>query len=184
MFFITYTAVSYSRLTYHSCNTPPHSIPPCPCPLSSLAGVPRQHRGEIWKFLSEQYLLRQTVPSRPPANHTPYKELLKQLTSQQHAILIDLGNLDTHAHSPAHIFFRCLVMKLFCYMEKTLNHEGMYSPPCAHTDSFSSHECMFWCLSHMYIHITKTFNMRRYKTNLNWSLLRSEWIFIHNCYWR
>lgn len=58
----------------------------------SLSGVPRQHRGEIWKFLSEQYLLRQQVPSaKPPNNDVPYKELLKQLTSQQHAILIDLG---------------------------------------------------------------------------------------------
>lgn len=58
----------------------------------SVSGVPRQHRGEIWKFLSEQYLLRQEVPSaKPPNNDTPYKELLKQLTSQQHAILIDLG---------------------------------------------------------------------------------------------
>uniref|UniRef100_A0A3Q4AX97 Rab-GAP TBC domain-containing protein n=1 Tax=Mola mola TaxID=94237 RepID=A0A3Q4AX97_MOLML len=60
----------------------PH-LTPHTHPLPSLAGVPKQHRGEIWKFLSEQYLLRQTVPSRPPANHTPYKELLKQLTSQQ-----------------------------------------------------------------------------------------------------
>lgn len=58
----------------------------------SLSGVPRQHRGEIWKFLSEQYLLRKEVPSTKPHNNdTPYKELLKQLTSQQHAILIDLG---------------------------------------------------------------------------------------------
>ncbi|XP_034713870.1 TBC1 domain family member 1 isoform X2 [Etheostoma cragini] len=64
-------------------------------------GVPRQHRGEIWKFLSEQYLLRQTVPSRPPTNHTPYKELLKQLTSQQHAILIDLGRT-----FPTHPYFQ------------------------------------------------------------------------------
>lgn len=64
-------------------------------------GVPRQHRGEIWKFLSEQYLLRQTVPSRPPSNHTPYKELLKQLTSQQHAILIDLGRT-----FPTHPYFQ------------------------------------------------------------------------------
>ncbi|XP_076021583.1 TBC1 domain family member 1 isoform X2 [Genypterus blacodes] len=64
-------------------------------------GVPRQHRGEIWKFLSEQYLLRQTVPCRPPANHTPYKELLKQLTSQQHAILIDLGRT-----FPTHPYFQ------------------------------------------------------------------------------
>uniref|UniRef100_A0A665WHQ0 TBC1 domain family member 4 n=1 Tax=Echeneis naucrates TaxID=173247 RepID=A0A665WHQ0_ECHNA len=67
-------------------------------------GVPRQHRGEIWKFLSEQYLLRQTIPSRPPANHTPYKELLKQLTSQQHAILIDLGRtFPTHPYFQAQL---------------------------------------------------------------------------------
>lgn len=67
-------------------------------------GVPRQHRGEIWKFLSEQYLLRQAVPSRPPANHTPYKELLKQLTSQQHAILIDLGRtFPTHPYFQAQL---------------------------------------------------------------------------------
>uniref|UniRef100_A0A8D3AGR8 TBC1 domain family member 4 n=1 Tax=Scophthalmus maximus TaxID=52904 RepID=A0A8D3AGR8_SCOMX len=67
-------------------------------------GVPRQHRGEIWKFLSEQYLLRQTVPSRPPTNHTPYKELLKQLTSQQHAILIDLGRtFPTHPYFQAQL---------------------------------------------------------------------------------
>uniref|UniRef100_A0A3P9NLI0 TBC1 domain family member 1 n=1 Tax=Poecilia reticulata TaxID=8081 RepID=A0A3P9NLI0_POERE len=67
-------------------------------------GVPRQHRGEIWKFLSEQYVLRQTVPSRPPSNHTPYKELLKQLTSQQHAILIDLGRtFPTHPYFQAQL---------------------------------------------------------------------------------
>ncbi|XP_041640870.1 TBC1 domain family member 1 isoform X2 [Cheilinus undulatus] len=67
-------------------------------------GVPRQHRGEIWKFLSEQYLLRQTVPSRPPTNHMPYKELLKQLTSQQHAILIDLGRtFPTHPYFQAQL---------------------------------------------------------------------------------
>ncbi|KAM8880109.1 TBC1 domain family member 1 isoform 2-T3 [Spinachia spinachia] len=64
-------------------------------------GVPRQHRGEIWKLLSEQYLLRKTVPSRPPTNPTPYKELLKQLTTQQHAILIDLGRT-----FPTHPYFQ------------------------------------------------------------------------------
>lgn len=76
-------------MVYYICSNLSHPCPPC---LSSPAGVPRQHRGEIWKFLSEQYLLKQAVPSRPPAVDTPYKELLKQLTSQQHAILIDLGN--------------------------------------------------------------------------------------------
>ncbi|XP_068176988.1 TBC1 domain family member 1 isoform X2 [Antennarius striatus] len=64
-------------------------------------GVPRQHRGEIWKLLSEQYLLKQTVPSRPPTSHTPYKELLKQLTTHQHAILIDLGRT-----FPTHPYFQ------------------------------------------------------------------------------
>ncbi|KAL1023996.1 hypothetical protein UPYG_G00050040 [Umbra pygmaea] len=67
-------------------------------------GVPRQYRGEVWKFLSEQYLLSQTVPSRPPANNMPYKELLKQLTSQQHAILIDLGRtFPTHPYFQAQL---------------------------------------------------------------------------------
>uniref|UniRef100_A0A6Q2XRW9 TBC1 domain family member 4 n=1 Tax=Esox lucius TaxID=8010 RepID=A0A6Q2XRW9_ESOLU len=67
-------------------------------------GVPRQFRGEVWKFLSEQYLLSQTVPSRTPANNTPYKELLKQLTSQQHAILIDLGRtFPTHPYFQAQL---------------------------------------------------------------------------------
>ncbi|KAL7856208.1 hypothetical protein AOLI_G00198120 [Acnodon oligacanthus] len=68
-------------------------------------GVPRQHRGEIWKFLSEQYLLRQPVlTNKPPNNDTPYKELLKQLTSQQHAILIDLGRtFPTHPYFSAQL---------------------------------------------------------------------------------
>ncbi|XP_056626884.1 TBC1 domain family member 1 isoform X2 [Triplophysa dalaica] len=68
-------------------------------------GVPRQHRGEIWKLLSEQYLLRQEVPSpKPPNNITPYKDLLKQLTSQQHAILIDLGRtFPTHPYFSAQL---------------------------------------------------------------------------------
>ncbi|XP_026990737.2 TBC1 domain family member 1 isoform X3 [Tachysurus fulvidraco] len=68
-------------------------------------GVPRQHRGEIWKFLSEQYLLRQQVPSaKSPNKDVPYKELLKQLTSQQHAILIDLGRtFPTHPYFSAQL---------------------------------------------------------------------------------
>lgn len=57
---------------------------------SPFEGVPRHHRGEIWKFLAEQFHLKRQLPSKQPKD-TPYKELLKQLTSQQHAILIDLG---------------------------------------------------------------------------------------------
>ncbi|XP_077061080.1 TBC1 domain family member 1 isoform X2 [Siphateles boraxobius] len=68
-------------------------------------GVPRQHRGEIWKLLSEQYLLRKEGPcAKPPNNNAPYKELLKQLTSQQHAILIDLGRtFPTHPYFSAQL---------------------------------------------------------------------------------
>ncbi|XP_054996292.1 TBC1 domain family member 1 isoform X2 [Sorex araneus] len=67
-------------------------------------GVPRHHRGEIWKFLAEQRHLHQQVPSKPPPQDTPYKELLKQLTSQQHAILIDLGRtFPTHPYFSAQL---------------------------------------------------------------------------------
>ncbi|XP_041121135.1 TBC1 domain family member 1-like isoform X4 [Polyodon spathula] len=67
-------------------------------------GVPRHHRGEIWKFLAEQYQLRHPLPSKHQAKDTPYKELLKQLTSQQHSILIDLGRtFPTHPYFSAQL---------------------------------------------------------------------------------
>nr|XP_019597493.1 PREDICTED: TBC1 domain family member 1 isoform X3 [Rhinolophus sinicus] len=66
-------------------------------------GVPRHHRGEIWKFLAEQFHLKRQLPSKQPKD-TPYKELLKQLTSQQHAILIDLGRtFPTHPYFSAQL---------------------------------------------------------------------------------
>ncbi|NXE06241.1 TBCD1 protein, partial [Lophotis ruficrista] len=67
-------------------------------------GVPRHHRGEIWKFLAEQYHLKHLFPSKQQLKDTPYKELLKQLTSQQHAILIDLGRtFPTHPYFSAQL---------------------------------------------------------------------------------
>ncbi|XP_036858524.2 TBC1 domain family member 1 isoform X7 [Manis javanica] len=67
-------------------------------------GVPRHHRGEIWKFLAEQYHLKRQFPSKQQPKDTPYKELLKQLTSQQHAILIDLGRtFPTHPYFSAQL---------------------------------------------------------------------------------
>lgn len=67
-------------------------------------GVPRHHRGEIWKFLAEQYRLKHQFPSKQQPKDTPYKELLKQLTSQQHAILIDLGRtFPTHPYFSAQL---------------------------------------------------------------------------------
>ncbi|XP_060546792.1 TBC1 domain family member 1 isoform X1 [Pantherophis guttatus] len=62
-------------------------------------GVPRQQRGEIWKFLAEVHQLKHPFPTKQQPKDTPYKELLKQLTSQQHAILIDLGRtFPTHPY--------------------------------------------------------------------------------------
>ncbi|XP_064305353.1 TBC1 domain family member 1 isoform X3 [Phalacrocorax carbo] len=67
-------------------------------------GVPRHHRGEIWKFLAEQYHLKHQFLSKQQPKDTPYKELLKQLTSQQHAILIDLGRtFPTHPYFSAQL---------------------------------------------------------------------------------
>ncbi|XP_025743476.1 TBC1 domain family member 1 isoform X6 [Callorhinus ursinus] len=67
-------------------------------------GVPRHLRGEIWKFLAEQYCLQHQFPSKQRPKDTPYKELLKRLTSQQHAILIDLGRtFPTHPYFSAQL---------------------------------------------------------------------------------
>ncbi|XP_063166754.1 TBC1 domain family member 1 isoform X1 [Candoia aspera] len=67
-------------------------------------GVPRQQRGEIWKFLAEQHQLKHQFPNKQQPMDTPYKELLKQLTSQQHAILIDLGRtFPTHPYFSAQL---------------------------------------------------------------------------------
>uniref|UniRef100_F6SIC0 TBC1 domain family member 4 n=1 Tax=Ornithorhynchus anatinus TaxID=9258 RepID=F6SIC0_ORNAN len=67
-------------------------------------GVPRQHRGEVWKFLAEQQQLEPPLFSKQQPKDTPYKELLKQLTSQQHAILIDLGRtFPTHPYFSAQL---------------------------------------------------------------------------------
>ncbi|XP_066089947.1 TBC1 domain family member 1 isoform X4 [Saccopteryx bilineata] len=67
-------------------------------------GVLRHHRGEIWKFLAEQCHLKHQLPCKQQPKDTPYKELLKQLTSQQHAILIDLGRtFPTHPYFSAQL---------------------------------------------------------------------------------
>ncbi|KAJ8916569.1 hypothetical protein NQ315_000213 [Exocentrus adspersus] len=56
-------------------------------------GVPRGKRGDVWQFLAELFCSK--VPpidtTKYPNYNTPYETLLKQLTSHQHAILIDLG---------------------------------------------------------------------------------------------
>ncbi|XP_033118426.1 TBC1 domain family member 1-like isoform X2 [Anneissia japonica] len=61
-------------------------------------GVPRQKRGEIWLFLAEQYLISHTTTETDDL--PKYHNLLSQLTTHQHAILIDLGRT-----YPTHPYF-------------------------------------------------------------------------------
>ncbi|EPY72816.1 TBC1 domain family member 4 [Camelus ferus] len=74
-------------------------------------GVPKSRRGEIWQFLALQYRLRHRLPNKQQPPDVSYKELLKQLTAQQHAILVDLGMSDynlqksTRRTFPTHPYF-------------------------------------------------------------------------------
>uniref|UniRef100_A0A674JVE1 TBC1 domain family member 4 n=1 Tax=Terrapene triunguis TaxID=2587831 RepID=A0A674JVE1_9SAUR len=62
-------------------------------------GVPKSRRGEIWQFLAVQHRVRHRLPSKQQPPNISYKELLKQLTAQQHAILVDLGRtFPTHPY--------------------------------------------------------------------------------------
>ncbi|XP_063069096.1 TBC1 domain family member 4 [Engraulis encrasicolus] len=62
-------------------------------------GVPKTRRGEVWLVLSQQHRLKHRIAVRPPPPDTPYQDLLKQLTAQQHAILVDLGRtFPTHPY--------------------------------------------------------------------------------------
>ncbi|KAL1501751.1 hypothetical protein ABEB36_007022 [Hypothenemus hampei] len=61
-------------------------------------GVPRAKRGDVWYFLAEQHCLKSAPPdpAKYPNYNVPYEELLRRLTSHQHAILIDLGRTFPH----------------------------------------------------------------------------------------
>ncbi|XP_059198854.1 TBC1 domain family member 4 isoform X3 [Centropristis striata] len=67
-------------------------------------GVPKSRRGEVWLLLSHQQRLRHRLPQRQQAPDTPYHDLLKQLTAQQHSILVDLGRtFPTHQYFSAQL---------------------------------------------------------------------------------
>uniref|UniRef100_A0AAR2L9S7 TBC1 domain family member 4 n=1 Tax=Pygocentrus nattereri TaxID=42514 RepID=A0AAR2L9S7_PYGNA len=67
-------------------------------------GVPKSRRGEVWLLLSQQYRLRHRLPQRQQPPDMPYQDLLKQLTAQQHSILVDLGRtFPTHQYFSAQL---------------------------------------------------------------------------------
>ncbi|XP_026127696.1 TBC1 domain family member 4-like isoform X5 [Carassius auratus] len=67
-------------------------------------GVPKSRRGEVWLLLSQQYRLHHRLPQRQQPPETPYQDLLKQLTAQQHSILVDLGRtFPTHQYFSAQL---------------------------------------------------------------------------------
>ena len=53
--------------------------------------MPKARRGEVWSLLAERSGLSD-FEERFPALTSEYDGLKSQLTSHQHAILIDLGN--------------------------------------------------------------------------------------------
>nr|XP_056717866.1 TBC1 domain family member 4 [Euleptes europaea] len=67
-------------------------------------GVPKGRRGEIWQFLAVQHRVRHRLSNKQQPPDISYKELLKQLTTQQHAILVDLGRtFPTHPYFSAQL---------------------------------------------------------------------------------
>ncbi|KAM6446173.1 TBC1 domain family member 4 isoform 2-T2 [Liasis olivaceus] len=67
-------------------------------------GVPKSRRGEIWQFLAVQHRVRHRLPNKQQPPDISYKDLLKQLTAQQHAILVDLGRtFPTHPYFSAQL---------------------------------------------------------------------------------
>ncbi|KAK3867460.1 hypothetical protein Pcinc_027094 [Petrolisthes cinctipes] len=63
-------------------------------------GVPKSVRGDVWQLLMHQSLARNPkLEPQIPGYNTSYETMIKELTSQHHAILIDLGRtFPTHPY--------------------------------------------------------------------------------------
>lgn len=61
----------------------------------TFAGVPKSRRGAIWQLLVEQNQLKSPMMSTGSGlDDVAYDDLMRRLTTHQHAILIDLGILE------------------------------------------------------------------------------------------
>nr|XP_053629141.1 TBC1 domain family member 4-like [Cherax quadricarinatus] len=63
-------------------------------------GIPKSVRGEAWQLMMQQYMAQnQKLEPQIPGYNLPYESMIKELTSQHHAILIDLGRtFPTHPY--------------------------------------------------------------------------------------
>lgn len=102
-------------------------------------GVPKQRRGEIWMFLMNQYQLRHGTSFQPAdsefhgdANQT-YRDLLSQLSTQQHEIFVDIGKLRTRLDDPS----RCFRSGLLSASENDLSDEPRLSKSPFHHVSYN-----------------------------------------------
>lgn len=92
------TTQNYNLIKYSSFLN--SAVTPSEFAVAVQGGCPKNRRGEIWCLLAN---IRQKNGVRPvcsPAEAsvdfgTNYRVLLQQLTSQQHAILVDLGECST-----------------------------------------------------------------------------------------
>uniref|UniRef100_A0A8C3LU63 TBC1 domain family member 4 n=1 Tax=Chrysolophus pictus TaxID=9089 RepID=A0A8C3LU63_CHRPC len=78
-------------------------------------GVPKSRRGEIWQFLAVQHRVRHRLPNKQQPPDVSYKELLKQLTAQQHAILVDLG-MSVELHLTSNKYLSASYFLLFFFL--------------------------------------------------------------------
>lgn len=61
-------------------------------------GIPKTKRGEVWTLLADRQAQKfgEIDEEKFPNCNMHYQNLLQQLTSHQHAILIDLGGIIIH----------------------------------------------------------------------------------------
>lgn len=77
-------------------------------------GVPMKLRGEVWMFLMNQYQLRHGTSFQPVGSdflgdaNQAYRGLLSQLSTQQHEIFVDIGELSSSTSMFSITLARCL----------------------------------------------------------------------------
>lgn len=96
------------------------------------AGVPRFRRGDVWLLLAERRRIHQensddldqrsrVKREKEAGKLHPYRQLLNQLTPQQHAILVDLGKHSSHSLD-GHTYLHTLSSLIFSSFQILTRH--------------------------------------------------------------